>query len=174
MASTRQKAKVDLTPQQEAARAIELVPGKWYIGAADTSPIPVGFALDTIEERLVEAKFGSVRFYREKSELPPETPPEVRDALDANVWASAQFLPPGGGTAPVTIVAPPGLLALGELSTAPPKPGPLERSTKVDDEIPTRVIVAATAGVLLLGGGAIWLAWYLKRKRKKKNGKKRK
>lgn len=169
----RMRAEEPATTTEEASRVIKLQPGTWYIGAADTSPIPVGLALDTIEEALTGKGFGTVRFYREKSELPQETPPEVRDAPDANVWASGQFVGVAGSTAPVDFVAPPGLLALGELTQAPPKQGPIERVTEQKDAISTPVLVAATLGLLVVGGGALGLAWWLRKKRKKKNGKRK-
>jgi len=168
---TQTSTTTEATPKA-SSRAISLTPGHWYIAAVDTGAIPVSMALDTIEEGLSGRGFGTLRFYRERSELPRNTPDEIAK-LAASVWVSGQFVPRGGGMEQVTFEAPDGLMGVGELAEAPPKPAPIERATSVDDEVPTKVIVAAVLGVTVIGGGAILLAWWMKAKRKRKNGKKR-
>ena len=158
------------TADPDPSRVITLERGKWYVAAVDTGMAPVSLALDTIEAGLQGKGFGTIRFYRDAAELPKETPPEVRNAKDATVWVSGQFMPPGDAKT-MDFVAPPGLLAVAELATEPPKPAPIEKRASVEEGVSTATIVVATATLVIVGGGAIWHAWWLTKKRK--NGGKR-
>lgn len=160
-------------------RAVELQPGEWYAAAIDTSPIPVSLALDTIEETFAnpEHKFGSLKIYREKSELPPEVGPSIRNNPDANVWITGQFEPPDGK--PITLTLPKQILAVEQMKVAPPKEHAIEKTdqpgnSETGGDLPTSYIVGTLVVATVIGGGIVAAAWwYLKKKKKKKKNPKR-
>lgn len=161
----------------EARPRAQLIPGRWYAAAIDTSPIPVALALDTIEERLTQdLQIGTLRLYQDGAQLPIEVPGRVRTA-PANVWATGQYLGPGGDAPmPAQVIelaewTPPGAAPITPRPSPTPAPAPAPKPKP--QQVSTMTLVAVGVGaVALLGGGVALLMW-LRKKKKRKNGKRR-
>lgn len=162
-----------ITGEAVPTTMISLEPGGWYAAAIDTGIVPASLALDTIEERLRSAlQIGSLRFFTSREDVPGEVPAVVRDA-DADVWTTGQYV----GQTPITAPRPEQVIAFEALPTAgvgppvrpgpgpvaPPGPRPIPTAGTGTGETSTSTLVWVALGVVTLGGGAIALAWYMRR-----------